>query len=71
MTLNYREHNYAYTTGFWYLLKWALVQYFVLWSLVGWPIMALKCYIFDQALVPSLLFIKNVHLLKQMLDKHR
>lgn len=65
ININYREQTFFYETGFWYLLKWALVQYVAVFVLVDFLLVRVKSYVFDHFLVASTASLSDIGLLKQ------
>ncbi|KAH9397291.1 hypothetical protein TYRP_003601 [Tyrophagus putrescentiae] len=46
--------SFVFETGFWQLLKWATVQYVVVWILVNWALEKLERIVYSEYLVPTI-----------------
>jgi len=69
LTVHYQPQSFLYTTGFWYLLKWALVQYVAVWLLVNWTVKKLESLVYGEFMVPSVWQLSDMKLLAQLKDK--
>lgn len=51
LQLRYPEHLLYYKPSFWQMLKWAWIQYFVLYIVVAWIAEKLKQYVYNNRLL--------------------
>ena len=70
LTIDYPAQVFRYETGFWYLLKWAFIQYAVLWLLVSWAVEKLERYVYGEYLVPTVRQLSDRDLLMRVKEKN-
>lgn len=69
MTIYYQDQLFRYNTGFWYLIKWALVQYLAVFIIIDYFIHWIQCLVFDGYLVATIPRIQDVGLLNSIFKK--
>lgn len=66
LTLHYHDQLFHYETGFWYLLKWALIQYLSIWIVVNWLVRKIENIVYGEYMVPSIATISDCKLLLEL-----
>lgn len=65
----YQTQTFQYLTGFWYLIKWALIQYLAVYIVVGYFINLIKTYVFEDYLVATTAQLSNRKLIVSLISK--
>lgn len=67
--IHYQTQTFQYLTGFWYLIKWALIQYMAVYIVIGYFINLIKTYVFEEYLIATTSQLSNRKLIHSLINK--
>ena len=70
IALQYHHQLFQYETEFWYLLKWAFVQYVVVWITVSWAVEKLERLVYREYIMPTVRQLSDVKILLTIKEKN-